>query len=77
MKIKLLIAFMFAGAMFLTSCEKEAPIGKLDETGMPMEYRGDEIDGGSTDTGDGSGITDGGHDSDYDNSGKSKKTKAN
>ena len=77
MKMKLIIALVFAGSMFLTSCEKEAPIGMMNENGTPMEYRDGELEDGATDPGDGSGITDGGHDSDYDNSGKGKKNKTN
>lgn len=76
MKMKLIILSVFAGSMFLTSCEKEAPLVNMNEAGSVMELRGDELDG-STDPGDGNGITDGGHDSDYDNSGKGKKNKTN
>lgn len=75
--MKLLIAVMFAGSMFLTSCEKEMSICEMNETGSPKQTRGDEIIEDGTDPGDGNGITDGGHDSDYDNSGKGKKNKSN
>ncbi|MFZ5553136.1 MAG: hypothetical protein ACOZCO_08485 [Bacteroidota bacterium] len=75
--MRILIAFVFAGSVLFTACEKEAPLRPMNETGSVMEYRGDEIEDGSTTTEGGGGITDGGHGSDYDNSSKNKKNKNN
>lgn len=63
MKMKLFILALFMGMFTLNSCQKEY-MGPVDENGAPLQLRGGE-EQGDPQAGAG-GITDGGHDSDYD-----------
>lgn len=74
MKKNLIILATFIGALSLSSCEKEY-MGPLDAAGNPVLVRGGEGETNTSSGGGENGVTDTGHDSDYDNTGVRRNKK--
>ncbi len=73
MKKSLYSLVLVSSLVFLGACSKEY-MGPLDETGSPVHTKAASTDGPTITTGgDSGGITDGGHDSDYDTTNKNKR----